>query len=154
MNITKNVIADLYPLYVEKECSEDTRLLVEDYLGVHPQEADELRQIMQARLPASPVPAQSLEEVRSLRRARRRVRQRGWVMGLAIFFSLCPFSVQVDNAKHVHWLFLEAPWQAGCFAAIAALLWTFYIILRKVSPLKTPPGGATFPADSGERRHL
>lgn len=88
MNITKDIIADLYPLYAENECSADTRALVADYLARHPQEAETLRRAATTSLPVlAPSPAQ-LAETQSLREARRRVRRRAWWMGLALFFSL------------------------------------------------------------------
>ena len=54
MNVTKDVINDLYPLYVEKECSADTRALVEEYLQRNPQHAEELCRVMSAPLPGAP----------------------------------------------------------------------------------------------------
>jgi len=134
MNITKDVIADLYPLYAEQECSPDTRALVDEYLRQHPQEADELQRVMKGRLPSRPAPAPSLEEVKALKEARRRVRLRGFVMGFAIFFSLAIFSVQVDNnGSKVHWLLLESPSEAGIFAVAGAVLWWIYFAIRNRS---------------------
>jgi ferric-dicitrate binding protein FerR (iron transport regulator) len=92
MNVTKDIINDLYPLYAEKECSADTRALVEEYLQHNPQHADELRRVMSAPLPGAVPPAKALEEVQALREARRVVRRRSWLMAFAIFFSLAPFS--------------------------------------------------------------
>ena len=132
MNVTKDVIIDLYPLYAEKECSADTRALVEDYLQRNPHHAEEFRLIMGAKLPAKMPSAGDLEEVKSLRRARRNVRRRGFVMGIAIFASLCPFSVSFDGVK-THWMFLESPIEAGIFAAFAVLCWTGYFAMRKRS---------------------
>ena len=59
MNVTKNVIADLFPLYAENECSPDTRALVDEYLRSHPQDAEELRQIMSSPMPKAGPPASS-----------------------------------------------------------------------------------------------
>ena len=70
MNVTKEVITDLYPLYVEKECSADTRTLVEEYLRLNPQHAEELRRIMTAPIHGTPPPAKDLSEAQSLRDAR------------------------------------------------------------------------------------
>lgn len=39
MNITKNVINDLFPLYAANECSPDTRAPVDEYLKSNPQQA-------------------------------------------------------------------------------------------------------------------
>jgi hypothetical protein len=40
MEITRNVILDLLPLYLADEVSDDTRLLVEKYLETNPELAD------------------------------------------------------------------------------------------------------------------
>jgi len=130
MKITKEVISDLYPLYAEQECSGDTRALVEEYLQENPREAEELRRVTEARLPSRPASAVNLEEVKALREARRRVRWRGLVMGFAIFFTLAIFSVQVNDTG-VHWLMLDSPWQAGCFALAGGVLWTWYVVMRR-----------------------
>jgi ferric-dicitrate binding protein FerR (iron transport regulator) len=130
MNITKDVIIDLYPLYAERECSSDTRALVEAYLQRNPQDAEELRQTMGAKLPATPPSARNLEEMKSFREARRRVRSRAVLMGLAIFFSLCPFSVFTDG-KRTHWLLLDSPGAACIYGGIGMVLWIAYIIMRK-----------------------
>ena len=53
MNVTKDIINDLIPLYVANECSADTRALVDEYLQRNPQQAEELRRIMATSVPAS-----------------------------------------------------------------------------------------------------
>jgi ferric-dicitrate binding protein FerR (iron transport regulator) len=128
MNITRDVIIDLYPLYAEQECSADTKALVEDYLQKNPQHADELRRLMRAPLPKF-APAPNLEEIRALREARRRVRWRATVMGLAIFFSLAPFSFTA-NAEGSHWLFMQSPGAACAYGSVGVVLWISYAILR------------------------
>ena len=45
MNITKNIINDLIPLYFANECSADTRALVDEYLQQDPEQAAMLRRI-------------------------------------------------------------------------------------------------------------
>jgi anti-sigma factor RsiW len=129
MNINKNIINDLLPLYVVGECSPDTRALVEEYLQRNPQEAEELRRTINTRIPGmSPSPA-SLDEVRALRNARRQVRLRSTVMGFAIFFSLCPFSVY-SNGVRAHWLLIESPLAALAYAGVGLCLWVIYFAMR------------------------
>ena len=65
MDITKDVISDLFPIYVANECSADTRALVDEYLRGNPQQAEELQRIMSAPLPGVVPPAKGLDEVRS-----------------------------------------------------------------------------------------
>jgi ferric-dicitrate binding protein FerR (iron transport regulator) len=132
MNITKDVITDLYPLYVENECSADTQALVKEYLQRNPQHAEELRRVMSAPLPGAVPPAKNLDEVQSLREARRRVRRRSWLMALAIFFSLMPFSF-ISTGGHTWWMLRDAPNSALVYAALGVVFWIIYAVERKRS---------------------
>jgi hypothetical protein len=134
MNITKNVITDLYPLYAENECSADTRALVEEYLRANPADAEEFRRIAVMSLPPARLAPAQLDEAMALRKARRAVRFRGTVMGFAIFFSLCPFSVS-HSPGQTHWLFLEAPLVALLYGTIGVALWFVYASMRRRSPM-------------------
>ena len=132
MNVTKDVINDLIPLYAEKECSVDTCELVEEYLRAHPEQAEELQRIMKAPLPGA-VPLQvNSDELRALKRARRLVRLRGWVMGFAIFFSLAPFSI-LHTGNKTYVLFLEAPAIALGYGLIGLSCWAGYAFMRNRS---------------------
>ena len=129
MNITKDIIADLFPLYLEKECSPDTRALVEEYFQRNPQDAHELRRIANTSLPGDAPPAKDLDETRSLREARRVVRRRSWVLGFAIFFSLVPFSV-LHTGERTYWLLREAPGTALIYGALALACWIAWTVMR------------------------
>lgn len=134
MNITKDIINDLIPLYAANECSPATRALVEDYLRQHPDEAAELRQIMSTPVLLRPGSAANLDEMEALQRARCRVRRRAWLLGLAIFFSLCPFSVEkLPGQDHAHWMFLDSPGSALIYAGVAVILWIAYFTCRSRS---------------------
>jgi hypothetical protein len=74
-------------------------------------------------------PAARLDEMESLRRARRLVRARSWVLGFAIFFSLAPCSV-ANFAGQTHWLFLESPKAALGYGAIGVVFWIAYFVVR------------------------
>lgn len=132
MNITKNVILDLYPLYLEKECSPDSQKLVEEYLRQNPREAEEFKRAQSILIPRSTVPAGALDELQALKTTRKRVRGRATIMGLAIFFSLAPFSVN-NHGGTIHWMFLDAPIAASLYGAIAVVLWFIYATLRRKS---------------------
>jgi len=132
MNVTKDVISDLYPLYAEKECSADTRALVEEYLQRHPQDAEELRRIMSAPLPGAAPSVNDLDEARSLREARRRVRRRSWLMAFAIFFSVAPFSFVLGDGR-TWWMLRDAPGSALVYAALAVAFWMIYAVQRRRS---------------------
>jgi hypothetical protein len=135
MNVTKEVIMDLFPLYVANECSADSRALVEQYLRENPSQAEEMRRAMNTTIPGASAPAIGLDEVRSLREARRRVRRQSWLIGIAIFFSLLPFSFLWTSAK-IYWLLLEAPKTALTYGAIGIGCWIAYGMVRHSNALK------------------
>ena len=130
MNVTKDVINDLYPLYLERECSADTHVLVEEYLQQNPRQAEELRRVQSTPIPRAVPVAKDLDESRSLREARRHVRVRSTVMALAIFFSLAPFSF-LHTGGRSYWLFLESPQSAAVYGAVAVVGWIIYAALRR-----------------------
>jgi ferric-dicitrate binding protein FerR (iron transport regulator) len=132
MNATKDIINDLLPLYVANECSADTRMLVEEYLERNPQQAEELRRIMNTPVPGAVPPAKGLDEVRALREARRRLRRRSWLMAAAIFFSLAPFSF-FSTGERTWWLLRDATGSALVYAAIGLMFWIIYAVDRRRS---------------------
>jgi len=138
MNVTKEVITDLFPLYVANECSKDSRALVEEYLRDNPHQAEELRRVMNTLVPGGTAHLAGSEEVRSLREARRRVRRQSWLMGLAIFFSLLPFSF-LATGERIYWLFRESPTSALVYAAIGIGCWGVYFVLRSRSGILSKP---------------
>jgi hypothetical protein len=132
MNVTKDIINDLIPLYVANDCSADTRTLVEEYLQQHPQEAVELQRISNTAVPDAVPPAKNLDEVRAFREARRRLRLRSTVMALAIFFSLAPMSSFVDDRRS-WWMLRDAPGTALIYAVIGVVFWIIYAVDRNRS---------------------
>jgi hypothetical protein len=132
MNVTKDIINDLIPLYAANECSADTRALVDEYLQRNPQQAEELRRVMGTSVPQGVPSAKSLDEVRSFREARRRLRRRSWLMAFAIFFSLAPFSF-VWTSGRVWWLLRDAPASAVVYAALGVVFWVIYAVDRSRS---------------------
>jgi ferric-dicitrate binding protein FerR (iron transport regulator) len=132
MTVTKDIIADLFPLYLEKECSPDTRALVEEYFRHNPEHAQELHQIASSSLPDGAPPAKDLDETRSFREARRVVRRHSWLLGFAIFFSLAPFSV-LHTGERTYWLLREAPGTALIYGALALVCWIAWGVMRNRS---------------------
>jgi ferric-dicitrate binding protein FerR (iron transport regulator) len=132
MNVTKEIINDLIPLYAANECSADTRALVEEYLQRNPQQAEEFQRVMETSVPEAVPSANSLDEVRSFREARRRLRRRSWLMAFGIFFSLAPFSF-VWTSGRVWWLMREAPASAVVYAALGVVFWVIYGVDRSRS---------------------
>lgn len=137
MTITDDVIADLLPLYTAGEASADTRAVVEEYLRAHPSFAAVVREVSDERRAAPLGVADELHaqvERTALERSRRLLRRRAWIMGLAIFFTMVPFSVASfeSGGRPVTFLMMrDAPVVSGLFAAAAVVLWTLYYRLDR-----------------------
>ena len=72
MEITRNVILDLLPLYVANEVSADTRTLIEEYLETDPELAKVAKQLAAMEKPGDvPVPLTQDDKMKAYRRAKR-----------------------------------------------------------------------------------
>jgi hypothetical protein len=132
MKITRDVITDLLTVYLSGEASEDTRALVEAYC----EHDAEFSNVLEAGGEApygkndKPKPVEEVE-MRALRHAKRMLRTRSTVLGLAIFFSLTPFSFIFTNDQGMRWIVLESPlWYPATYLGLSLLSWTTYVIMR------------------------
>lgn len=124
MKITRDIVEDLYPLYISDACSSDSRALVEQYLREHPTDAETWRRL--AETPASlPPPDGHAQGTAALIEARRRLNARSWLQALAIFFTLVPFSFYVNEEKS-WWFLREAPGAAATYGLIGLIFWIAY----------------------------
>ncbi len=131
MNITKDVITDLLPLFVSDECSSDTKKLVDEYLKEHPEFAEQIKKFSHNPLPdAIPRRLNKEEELKTLAKTQRLLKWRTWSMAFAIFCSLAPFSVLHTGGK-TYWLFLESPMSASIYAVFAVLFWIGYFMTKR-----------------------
>ena len=72
MEITRNVILDLLPLYAANEVSADTRALIEKYLETDPDLANVAKQLAALEKPGDiPVPLSRDNGMKAYRKARR-----------------------------------------------------------------------------------
>ncbi len=99
MNITRNVIIDLLPLYLAEEVSEDTRQLVETYLVTDPSLT---KLAEQAQLPQSiediPHTLNKELELKSLEKAKRYTQQRNLFMSMAFLFTGLLLAFRFDGS--------------------------------------------------------
>ena len=89
MEITRDVILDLLPLYLEDEVSADTRALVEKYLETDPELAEIANQTDKMDLPEDiPVPITMEDKMKAYREAKRFIFLRTAVLAVTISFTL------------------------------------------------------------------
>jgi len=129
MNITREVITDLLPVYSSGEASSDTKSLVEDYFRENP---DFERMARSAGTPletlraASPVAAGSEKEKRDLENVRCGFERRKWLFGLSLFLTLSPLSFYFRHGHLVSLMVRDVLWEAAFDWSMAALFWFLY----------------------------
>jgi len=136
MNVSRDVILDLLPIYMAGEASAGTRSLVDAYLQQDPALAARVRaqasDLLAGMVPPAPVPEL---ELRSLRRARALIGWQKWLFGLGIGFTALALSLRVSyengHLTALHLMLQEQPLQFGYFAVMAALCWAGYYVIRR-----------------------
>lgn len=130
MEITRDVIKDLLPLYISGEVSADTKTLVEAYLRL---DSDLARAVAAARaleLPPTPEPAPTSEKA-TLDQTRRLLKQKGDTLVVAILFSVLPFLFTFDSDGITFLLIRDRPVVGFAWLFTAAVLWGSHIYLRR-----------------------
>ena len=79
LNVTRDVVADLWPVYESGEATVDTRALVDEFLKTDPEFAATLRAAAAARPPQ--LDLQPEPELVALKRTRDLVRGNSWLRG-------------------------------------------------------------------------
>lgn len=88
MEVPKDVILDLLPLYLADEVSADTRILVEKYLEDNPDLADVAKQLGAIEMPEDiPVPLTREDKMQAYREAKRLLFLRTVILAITISFT-------------------------------------------------------------------
>jgi hypothetical protein len=129
MNVTREVVTDLLPIYFAGEASADTKVLVEDYFR---QDPDFERIARSAATPletlraAAPITAGSEKEKRDLESVLWGLRRRNWLFGVSLFLTLIPLGFDFTQGHIVSLGFRHGPWYAAFNWSLAAVLWFLY----------------------------
>ena len=126
MNITREVVNDLLPIYFSGEASGDTKVLVEDYFRQDPDFERIARNVatpLETLRIAAPIKARSETEKRDLESVLWGLRRRKWLFGVSAFLTLAPLFT------HGHFAPLtvrDVPWHAAFDWSLAVVLWSVY----------------------------
>ena len=129
MNVTREVVTDLLPIYFSGEASGDTKVLVEDYFR---QDPDFERIARNAATPletlraAAPISASPEKEKRDLESVLWGLRRRTWLFGVSLFLTLVPLSFDFTQGHIVSLTVRGNPWHAAFDWSLAAVLWFLY----------------------------
>jgi hypothetical protein len=125
LNVTRNVVADLWPVYESGEATADTRALVDEFLKTDPDFAATLRAAVGARPPQ--VDLQPETKLAALKRTRDLVRGNGWLRGLRLFAIVMTIFSFVRVITDTSWD--VSPRRFIAEAVMAVISWTAYVVL-------------------------
>jgi hypothetical protein len=136
MNVTRDVILDLLPVYLAGEASPATRALIDEYLRQDLELAQRVRTMAAENFSATTQLSLSPDiELRSLRRARTLIGWQKWLFGLGITFTALllsnEFNFENGRIREFHFLIRDHPAQFGVFAALALICWIGYYAIRR-----------------------
>lgn len=136
MNVTREVILDLLPVYLSGEASPATRTLVEEYMKQDTELAQRIRlQWSDSLAKAVPSALPPDLELRSLRRTRSLLGWQRWLFGLGIFFSAMSlsneFSFEGGHLKEFHFLLRDYPAEFGSCVVLGLACWIAYFSIRR-----------------------
>jgi anti-sigma factor RsiW len=131
MNVTREIVKDLLPLYVAGEVSADSRAAVEAVLG---EDAD-LARLADALRRGEPalsrvVPPPSPDRA-ALDRTKAMLRRRTWLLAFAWLFSGLPLSFVFDSGGFRFLLIRDAPVAASLCLTVAVVLWTAFAVTAR-----------------------
>jgi anti-sigma factor RsiW len=130
MNVTREIVKDLLPMYVAGEVSADSRAAVEAALR-EDKELARLAEAMRDGVPATPPStAPSVDRV-ALDRTKALVRRRTWTLAFAWLFTGLPLTFVFDDGG-VRFLFIrDAPVVGSLCFVIALGLWVAFAVTSK-----------------------
>ena len=127
MNVSRDVIIDLLPLYLAGEASEDTRQLVEQFLAEDPALAKLVEQTKIDKWNGEiPVPLQKEDEMKSFEKTKSLLFQQKLFLALSVGMTLLFIAFRFDE-NGVEWLWINSPQLGGAIFMVAALFWTAFL---------------------------
>jgi predicted anti-sigma-YlaC factor YlaD len=135
MEITRNVILDLLPLYLAGEASPETRALIEEYLRRDPELAERVRLQSSETFLRTPASLRPEVELRSFRRTKRLLGLLRWLFGLGLTFTLLPLSFEMTADKgritEFHFLLRDYPAPFLGSLVLGITCWVAYFTIRR-----------------------
>ncbi len=136
MNVTREVILDLLPVYLAGEASPATRAFVEEYLKQDPELAQRIRlQWAENFAKAAPSGLPPDLELRSLSRTRKLLGWQRWLFGFGIFFVALSlsneFSFEGWRLQEFHFLLRDYPVEFGLCLVLGVACWSAYYLIRR-----------------------
>jgi hypothetical protein len=121
MQVTRDIVIDLLPLYQSGEASKDSRAAIEEFLRKEPS----LAQMTSQDAAVVPTTAASELERQTIMRTRATIRRRSWILAAAIWFTLLPFSFVFRGGQVTFFMLRDQP-ASALFLLVGAIMWVQY----------------------------
>ncbi len=136
MNVTREVILDLLPVYLAGEGSVDTRALIEEFLKQDPELAKKLRSEWMDKMSAAMPSVLPPElELRAFRKTKRLLGWQKWLLGFAIFFTSIAASLQFTLSEgritKFQFFLQNYPVEWAFCLGLAGIFWLGYFLMRR-----------------------
>ena len=130
MNISRDVIKDLIPVYLAGDASADTRALVESHLKTDPELAGDVAAARGTSLglPATPQPT---AEKQTLDATRQLLKNRTSTMVVATLFTVLPLTFAFHGTTITFFMIRDAPVIGIAWWVTAAIMWIWHVRIRR-----------------------
>ena len=130
MNISRDVVKDLIPMYLEGDVSADTRTLVESYLKTDPELAADVAAARGTSLglPATRPPT---AEKQTLDATRELLKSRTSTLVVAAIFTVLPLTFAFRGTTITFFLIRDAPVIGIAWWVTAAIMWIWHARIRR-----------------------
>ena len=133
MNVTREIVKDLLPLYVAGEASAESRAAVEEWLRADPELARLAAALRDDRALAPAASVTPASGQAALMATKTLLRRRSWLLALALMFTGLPLSFVYDNSGLRFFMLRDAPLVSLTTLAAALGLWiAFAMVTRRL----------------------
>jgi anti-sigma factor RsiW len=130
MNISRDVVKDLIPVYLAGEASADTRALVESYLKTDPSLAGDVASAGDTSLELPPTRPPTAEK-QTLDATRQLLKSRTSTLVVAMIFTVLPLTFAFRGSSITFLLIRDAPVIGIAWWVTAAIMWIWHVRIRR-----------------------
>jgi hypothetical protein len=130
VNISRDIVKDLIPVYLAGDASADTRAVVESYLKTDPELASDVRAARDTSLglPATRPPT---AEKQALETTRHLIKSRTSTLVVAMVFTMLPLTFVFHGTTITFFLIRDAPIIGIAWWVTAAIMWIWHLMIRR-----------------------
>ena len=133
MNLTREIVKDLLPLYVAGEASADSRAAVEEWLRTDPELARLAGLLRDEGAPPVALKVNPSSGQAALKITKALLRRRSWLLAFALLFTFLPLSFSFDASGFRFVMLRDEPLISIASIVVALGLWiAFGLVSRRL----------------------